>query len=326
MRTLIVQYCDNLIQERGKSEKQKLATYLKEICKIESSAEEVSSKTVGRSCKSYYLDAHGAAGADMNQADRLDIEHRNESPPVLGLACSLHGLQSHELFNYAFDERCMRSYVGSRLISPLEPTAADRLILGEEFWVYRTDRELDYVSVPGIIGLADEHKAPTQLLKEYMVFIIALASQMDQLEDFDAAHMPSMAGVSLQSSKRASALVPAVRPGGLNGERAERTPVFLPAQNWSNEDFRTLSFSFCRKLRTYDAGGDDFVVPLIRAGTPCVNHLRDVRTISQQEGLFSGERPCVYSRLLERNLTLQTPLIGEALKGHGEIVSNSGLF
>ena len=51
VRSVLIQYRDRLMQDRGKGENLKLASFLKEICKIESSAEEVSSKTVGRSCR-----------------------------------------------------------------------------------------------------------------------------------------------------------------------------------------------------------------------------------------------------------------------------------
>lgn len=82
----------------------------------------------------------------------------------------------------------------------------------------------------------------------------------------------------------------------------------LPASHYLGE--------LARKTQTYDAFRDDFVMPLILADSTQFVYLRDqLRIVKSQEGLFENETPCIYARVLERNLALQQSVVGEALEG-----------
>ena len=126
----------------------KFANVCKIVAQIEFAAEEVDSKVIGRSSRWFYLDSklptatsEAGAGAQWRRKDR-----RAEAPPVLRVFHQFEDVQPRDQF--AFDPRALKSYVQHRLISQLEPSIADKAVLGDEFWSYQKDRRLEYISVP----------------------------------------------------------------------------------------------------------------------------------------------------------------------------------
>ena len=58
----------------------------------------------------------------------------------------------------------MKSYVPARLVTTSEPTVADRAIIGDEFYAYQKDRRLEYIGIPDLLNMVDEHEAATTLM------------------------------------------------------------------------------------------------------------------------------------------------------------------
>ena len=148
-----------------------------------------------------------------------------------------------------------------RLISQLEPSIADKAVLGDEFWSYQKDRRLEYISMPNSLELVDKHPAATTLLLSFYCFAIILASQLHINEDGNPGRAIQYAMIPVQSSRRASTLKPSIRTPNLAGGEHNRLPRYLPHPTWSATGFSMLCFNFYRKLRAYDIKGDDLLVP-----------------------------------------------------------------
>lgn len=63
-----------------------------------------------------------------------------------------------------------------------EPGFNDRLTIGSEFWTYRQERELDYICVPDLLTLVENHEACNMMLEEFYLFELGVLSQFHPME------------------------------------------------------------------------------------------------------------------------------------------------
>ena len=222
-------------------------------------------------------------------------------------------------------------FIGVRLLGVTEPGYNDRLSVGSEFWIYRQERELDYISVPGLLFFVESHDAYNMLLEEFFLFELGVLSQCHPIESDNAEERFSVAFVAAERSKRASDLAPKMVICDKINSRKEcwSAPMYVPRPFWVNGSFAKEGFCYVRYSSTYRPSQHCFRVMILVADSGAGRYnLPRMRVLKDKEGSVEGEeeRPPIVARILEKKLVKQRLNDDDATHKADVLAKASGLF